>query len=109
MKEETILQQASDKIVTFRFLQRDDYKRGFPKVLEGLTKGCHYSESEFIQRFDSMFPSEAQIYKIIVLVDNKSDTIIGAGTMFTEKKFIRNAGVAGHIEDIVVMSSHRGQ
>ena len=29
--------------------------------------------------------------------------------MFTEKKFIRNAGVAGHIEDIVVMSSHRGQ
>ena len=91
------MRQASDKIVTFRFLQRDDYKRGFPKVLEGLTKGCNYSEGEFLDRFDSMFPGEAHIYKIIVLVDNKSDSIIGAGTMFTEKKFIRNAGVVSEI------------
>ena len=59
MKEELILQEASDNIVTFRFLQRDDYKRGFPKVLEGLTKGCNYSQAEFEERYDSMFPSEA--------------------------------------------------
>ena len=91
------MEEASDEIVKFRLLQRDDYQRGFPKVLEGLTKGCDYSESQFLERYDSMFPKEAETYKIVVLVDNKLDKIIGAGALVVEKKFIRNAAVVSEI------------
>ena len=44
-----------------------------------------------------MFPKEAETYKIVVLVDNKLDKIIGAGALVVEKKFIRNAAVVSNI------------
>ena len=56
-----------------------------------------------------MYPKEAHNYKIIVLEDVKTSKIIGAGSLFIEKKFIRNHGSAGHIEDIVVDKTYRGQ
>jgi glucosamine-phosphate N-acetyltransferase len=34
--------------------------------------------------------------------------VVAAGTLFLEQKFIRNAGVAGHIEDVVVDTTVRG-
>lgn len=40
-----------------------------------------------------MFPSRADVYKIVVIVDKAADYIIGAGTIFFEKKFIRKAGI----------------
>ena len=77
-----------------------------------------------------MFPVQSDLYNIIVVVDNSSGKIIGAGSLILERKFIRNAGVvctqflifdyfsfnpfflffqAGHIEDIVVNDKYRGK
>ena len=56
-----------------------------------------------------MFPRLEDIYKIIVVEDVARGKIIGAGTLIMESKFIRNLGVAGHIEDIVVDKTYRGK
>ena len=101
-KEDTLLSQASDSAFTFRRLAKSDYEKGFLPVLSQLTKGCEYSQQEFNQRFDEIFLKENDVYKIIVIEDNVTKQIIGAGTIFFELKFIRNAGKCGHIEDIVV-------
>ena len=109
IKEDTILRGESDSKVTFRWLERTDYARGFPSVLAGLTKGCEYGEEKFLERFDSMFPREAHVYRIVVVVDNNTGRIIASGSLIIEKKFLRNAGLAGHIEDIVVQEGYKGQ
>lgn len=36
-----------------------------------------------------MYPSRADIYKIVVIVEKSSDWIVGCGTLFFEKKFTR--------------------
>ena len=68
--EDNVLEQESDEKVTFRMLQRNDYSRGYPSVLSGLTKGCEYDQKKFLQRYDEIFPSMSDAYKIVVLIDN---------------------------------------
>lgn len=48
-------------------------------------------------------------YKQYVVVDTLENKIVGAGTLVMEKKFLRECGVAGHIEDVVVSQACRGQ
>lgn len=48
-------------------------------------------------------------YYILVIVDKETDEIVATGTNMAEYKFIRNAGVIGHIEDITVSSKKQGQ
>lgn len=43
------------------------------------------------------------------VITNEAGRVIAAGTLLIEKKFIRNCGSCGHIEDIVVDSSQRGK
>ena len=49
------------------------------------------------------------MYKIIVVEDVRRERIVGAGTVLVEKKFIRDLGLCGHIEDIVVDKTYRGK
>ena len=56
-----------------------------------------------------MFPGKADMFKLIVIEDRKLRTIIGAGSVILEMKFIRNTGICGHIEDIVVDKTYRGK
>ena len=56
-----------------------------------------------------MFPRLEDMYKIIVIEDVRRERIIGAGSLIIERKFIRDLGLAGHIEDIVVDKSYRGK
>ena len=44
-----------------------------------------------------------------MIVDRQSKQVIGSGSLIIEKKFIRQLGTAGHIEDIVVQAEHRGK
>ncbi|KAK4396520.1 Glucosamine 6-phosphate N-acetyltransferase [Sesamum angolense] len=46
---------------------------------------------------------------ICVIEDNNSGKIVATGSVFIEKKFIRNCGKVGHIEDVVVDSGVRGK
>ena len=56
-----------------------------------------------------MFPRLEDIYKIIVIEDLRRGKIVGAGSLIVEKKFVRNLGICGHIEDIVVDQTLRGK
>jgi glucosamine-phosphate N-acetyltransferase len=46
---------------------------------------------------------------VLVFVERKTDRIVASGTVFTERKFLRNTGKVGHIEDIAVDSSMHGK
>ncbi|KAI9143398.1 acyl-CoA N-acyltransferase [Paraphysoderma sedebokerense] len=61
-----------------------------------------------LDRF-TYFHRHNDIYFPIVIEDVASGTVVAAGTLLAEKKFIRNCGVVGHIEDIVVSETMRGK
>jgi GNAT superfamily N-acetyltransferase len=46
---------------------------------------------------------------MIVIEDQSTGKIVGAGTIFLERKFIHGCGSVGHIEDIVTDESVRGK
>ena len=60
----------------------------------------HFKLNDFIQ---SLTPH----HQIYVYLDE--DKIVGAITLLIESKIIHNGGKVGHIEDFVVLESHRSQ
>jgi glucosamine-phosphate N-acetyltransferase len=50
-----------------------------------------------------------QIYFPIVIISRANDQLVGTGTVFMEKKFLRGLGTVGHIEDIAVDKSQQGK
>jgi len=50
-----------------------------------------------------------QVYFPIVIISKKNDQVVGVGTVFMEKKFMRGLATAGHIEDIAVDKSQQGK
>jgi glucosamine-phosphate N-acetyltransferase len=107
--EEAVLRQASDSEFQIRRLAWDDFGKGFLEVLAGLTKVGDTDKAGFEKRFFEIFPRLSDTYKIIVIEDVKRGKIVGAGSLIVELKFIRDTGICGHIEDIVVDSSLRGK
>lgn len=65
------------------------------------------SIEEFTDRFNYMKIHQDSYHPHVIT--NEAGKVIAAGTLFIEKKFIRNCGTCGHIEDIVVDSSQRGK
>ena len=49
-----------------------------------------------------MFPRLETVHKIVVIEDISLQKIIGTGSLVVERKFTRDLGLCGHIEDIVV-------
>lgn len=47
-------------------------------------------------------------YFTIVIEDTSKQLIVGAGTIFVERKFVHLNGLVGHIEDIVTHKEYRG-
>ena len=92
-KEQEILKKESTPEFEYRLLRRDDYDRGFMDVLALLTVVGKVTKQDFEKRFDEMFPSHDHVYKIVVIVDRETDKIVGCGTIFIEKKFIRQSGI----------------
>ncbi|KAL0209459.1 hypothetical protein RCL1_007827 [Eukaryota sp. TZLM3-RCL] len=88
-----------------RKLQRDDYNRGFLQVLAELTSVGEVSELKFQSTFDSL-PNDTYVY---VIEDVESGKVVAAATLLVEQKFIHQCGKVGHIEDVVVSSTYRGQ
>jgi glucosamine-phosphate N-acetyltransferase len=48
-------------------------------------------------------------YYSLVILDKASDRIVGVGTVFIERKFLRGLGSVGHIEDIAVDKNQQGK
>jgi glucosamine-phosphate N-acetyltransferase len=87
----------------FRNLEMKDYNTNYFNLLKQLTicEKCRLEQfSEFIQNLNKNH---------IVLVYEKDNRILASGTLLIEQKLIRNCGLVGHIEDIVVDKELNGK
>ena len=104
------LTKPYDSIVV-RPLEREDYEKGFPKILTHLTNVGSVSEEMFEKQFD-LLKSADGYYPIVVedTAGNKGNgEIVGTATLEIEKKIIHSCASRGRIEDVVVNPSYRGR
>ncbi|KAJ7976125.1 glucosamine 6-phosphate N-acetyltransferase-like [Quillaja saponaria] len=90
-----------------RKLELSDKSKGFIELLQQLSLCDSVSDKEFEDRFREL-SSLGDDHVICVIEDPGSGKIVATGSVFIEKKFLRNCGKVGHIEDVVVDSSARG-
>ncbi|KAJ3045783.1 Glucosamine-phosphate N-acetyltransferase-like protein [Rhizophlyctis rosea] len=92
------VQRALKEGFIVRPLAASDYEKGTVFITSG---------QRVSQRF-SYLKSHNYEYFTIVIEDTKKKLIVGAGTIFVERKFVHGNGLVGHIEDIVTLSDYRG-
>ncbi|XP_021764891.1 glucosamine 6-phosphate N-acetyltransferase-like [Chenopodium quinoa] len=97
-----------DQKCKIRRLDLADKNKGFIELLRQLTVCDSVSDKEFEDRFKEL-ASEGDDHIICVVEDNDTGKIVATGSVFIEKKFIRNCGKVGHIEDLVVDANARGK
>ncbi|KAK3035181.1 hypothetical protein RJ639_034569 [Escallonia herrerae] len=90
-----------------RKLEISDKSKGFIELLQQLTVCNFVSDQEFRDRFQELSLC-GDDHVICVIEDDHSGKIVATGSVFIEKKFIRNCSKVGHIEDVVVDSNARG-
>ncbi|KAI5453684.1 Glucosamine-phosphate N-acetyltransferase-like protein [Naganishia albida] len=91
-----------------RPLTRDDHSTGHLAVLAGLTVAPELTPATYQARFDAMLACPGT-YFILVFEHVPARRIIATATLFVERKFLRNAGLVGHIEDVSVDPAMRGK
>ncbi|EXB88704.1 Glucosamine 6-phosphate N-acetyltransferase 1 [Morus notabilis] len=89
-----------------RRLELLDKNKGFIELLQQLTVCDSVSDKEFGERFREL--SSLGDNHLIGVIEDQFGKIVATGSVFIEKKFIRNCGKVGHIEDVVVDGSTRG-
>ncbi|KAF7804294.1 glucosamine 6-phosphate N-acetyltransferase [Senna tora] len=99
---------SEDHNLRVRKLEISDKGKGFIQLLQQLSVCDSVSDKEFEDRFREL-SSLGDDHVICVIEDEDSGRIIATGSVFIEKKFLRNCGKVGHIEDVVVDSSARGK
>lgn len=90
----------------FRLLQKEDFDRGFLSCMEGLTLVGEITREEFGESFAARASSGTLT---VVAADTETDQIIATGSLILERKFVRNCGLVGHIEDIATCEDYRGK
>lgn len=91
-----------------RKLQGGDYHKGYLDLLGQLTVVGDVTEPQFVERVAEI-DQRGQDYHVAVIEDTASAKVVATGTLLIERKILRNCGLVGHIEDIVVDGSVRGQ
>ena len=99
---------SSSELEKFRVrrLELLDKNKGFIELLQQLTVCDSVSDEQFEDRFQEL--SSLGDDHVIGVIEDQSRKIVATGSVFIEKKFIRNCGKVGHIEDVVVDSNTRG-
>lgn len=80
---------------------------GYIECLAQLTVVGEVNQEAFNDRF--LYMSERKDTYFPQVITDEAGKIVAAGTLIVERKFIRNCGACGHIEDIVVDSAQRGK
>jgi len=91
-----------------RPLARTDYHRSHIPILSVLTQAPDPGYPAYQTAFDALRACP-DTYFCLVIVDQATDRVVGTGTLFIERKFIRNLGKVGHIEDIAVGKDMQGK
>ena len=97
--------------LSLRPLAASDYARGHLELLTHLTAAPDVGQEAWSIRFEELKRVNAVelTYLPIVIVEDQSDRLVGQATVFIERKFLRNAGLCGHIEDVVVDPRMQGK
>lgn len=77
-----------------RPLTSNDYEKGFLSTLEMLTNVGNMSKDDFLRTFKYLKAHNHE-YFTIVIEDTAKSVIVGAGTIFVERKFIHCGGLVG--------------
>ncbi|CAK9861508.1 unnamed protein product [Sphagnum jensenii] len=101
-------QQPQPDTFVLRPLEAADYHKGYLQLLQQLTMVGEISEEAFAGRVDHLQKLGAN-HHVAVIEDVVRKKIVATGSILVEYKFVHNCGKAGHIEDVVVDNSVRGQ
>ena len=91
-----------------RPLARTDYHRSHLPILSVLTQAPDTGLEGYQATFDTLARCP-ETYFTLVIVSKETDQIVGVGCVFIERKFLRNLGKVGHIEDIAVSKTMQGK
>ncbi|EAU87181.1 glucosamine 6-phosphate N-acetyltransferase [Coprinopsis cinerea okayama7 len=91
-----------------RPLARTDYHRSHIPILSVLTQAPDPGFAGYQATFDAQRACP-DTYYTLVIVHKPTDQIVAVGCVFIERKFLRNLGKVGHIEDIAVSKSMQGK
>ncbi|KAK6533265.1 Glucosamine-phosphate N-acetyltransferase-like protein [Orbilia ellipsospora] len=89
-----------------RRLQKTD-KADFLAVLSVLTTVGDIPDPAWNDRFEYIAKNE-DTYTILCITD-EAGQVCATGSLIVERKFIRNCGLVGHIEDIAVAKDKQGK
>ncbi|KAF8273524.1 glucosamine 6-phosphate N-acetyltransferase [Lactarius quietus] len=109
--EELIPQHVKDELppdLHIRPLSSTDYGRGHLSVLSVLTETPDVGADAWASQFHDMRDTPTTYY-IVVVVSRDDDRIVASGGVFIERKFLRDLGRVGHIEDIAVARDMQGK
>eukprot|EP00928_Gymnodinium_smaydae_P082412 TRINITY_DN65755_c0_g1_i1.p2 TRINITY_DN65755_c0_g1~~TRINITY_DN65755_c0_g1_i1.p2 ORF type:complete len:161 (-),score=27.86 TRINITY_DN65755_c0_g1_i1:114-596(-) len=91
-----------------RLLEQTDFAKGFVPLLHQLTDVGALSEDRFREVFEQR-ERQAGVYRTVVLEHVESRQIVATASLIIELKFVHGGAPVGHVEDVVVDSSHRGK
>lgn len=105
------LRQSLPAGLTLRPLASSDYSRGHFDLLAHLTSSPDVGQQAWSERFEGMRAVNAVelTYLPVVIVEDESDRLVGQATVVVERKFLRGAGLVGHVEDVVVDPRMQGK
>lgn len=94
--------------LVLRPLQVDDYSKGYFKLIseESDVVIGEDSEAKFKEYFSVLQSCPGMYYPVVVEEVSKA-TVVGAGTLIIEQKFIHETALRGRIENLVVFQSYR--
>jgi glucosamine-phosphate N-acetyltransferase len=88
-----------------RPIEASDYDRGYLALIGQLSPVCpEITKEQFFDQLTRIQASSTEIYVIL-----QDDQLLASGTLLTERKFIHDLGLVGHIEDVVVDEKARNQ
>jgi glucosamine-phosphate N-acetyltransferase len=76
------------------------------KINSCISQKIHCGSIMSVDRY-SYLQAHSHEYFTIVCEDLGKQKIVGAGTLFIERKFVHNNGLVGHVEDIVTDAQYR--
>lgn len=91
-----------------RELDEHDYHKGYLSLISQLSNTIDDKSIEFFRKIFSEVQAN-QHHHIFVVEDLSLKTIVGNICLLVEPKFIHNGKSVGHIEDVVVSSTHRSK
>jgi glucosamine-phosphate N-acetyltransferase len=109
LKDSKLHDNIYDEKYQIRPLKISDYDQGYIELLRQLTECGTITYEDYKQRFNQLKQCLNTYYILIIEDLNIDKQIVGTATLVCERKFIRQLGIRGRIEDVVVDNRCRGQ